>query len=287
MCRHLCYLGTEPILLRQLLFDPAHSLVRQSYAPCDMRGGGTVNADGFGVGWYAAPAGPAIRYRRAGPIWQDTGLAALAASTGGLTVLAAVRNATAGMPITETASAPFTDGRWLFSLNGRIQGWPDSVARLAGTLPTRELLTMDAPTDAALLWVLLRHRLGGATGPAADRGAGAFDAGAGGPDPGAVLAALICEVLEAAPGSRLNLLLTDGQRAYASTVTHALSVRREPTLIASEPLDDDPAWQPVPDGHLVTADRAGIRIEPLTGWTPAGAEDRPTPDPVAQKGRHG
>ncbi|MFL6164002.1 MAG: ergothioneine biosynthesis protein EgtC [Jatrophihabitantaceae bacterium] len=247
MCRHLCYLGTEPILLRQLLFDPPHSLVRQSFAPCDMRGGGKVNADGFGAGWYVEPAGPAVRYRRAGPIWQDTAFGEVAANTRAVTVLAAVRNATVGMPITETAAAPFTDGHWLFSLNGRIDGWPDSASELGRTLPTRELLIMDAPTDAALLWAVLRHRLAG------DR------------DPAAVLAGLIAEVLAAAPRSRLNLLLTDGQRAYATTVTHALSVRREPTLIASEPLDDDPAWQPVPDGRLVTADRAGYQIEPLVG----------------------
>ena len=247
MCRHLCYLGTEPIPLRELLFDSAHSLVRQSYQPCDMRGGGTVNADGFGAGWYAEPAGPAVRYRRAGPIWQDAAFVELAARTSASTLLAAVRNATAGMPITETAAAPFTDGHWLFSLNGRIQGWPDSITELAGTLPTRALLTMDAPTDAALLWAMLRHRLADAA------------------DPGVVLAGLVRDVLAAAPGSRLNLLLTDGQRGYATTVTHALSVRRDPTLIASEPLDDDPAWQPVADGQLVTADRSGYRIEPLAG----------------------
>ena len=51
MCRHLAYLG-PPVPLRALLFDPPHSLVRQSWAPRDMRGGGTINADGFGVGWY-------------------------------------------------------------------------------------------------------------------------------------------------------------------------------------------------------------------------------------------
>jgi glutamine amidotransferase len=259
MCRHLCYLGTEPILLRQLLFDPPHSLVRQSFAPCDMRGGGTVNADGFGAGWYTetgsetesgretgtGSAAGAVRYRRAGPIWQDTAFGEIAAHTRAVTVLAAVRNATVGMPITETAAAPFTDGHWLFSLNGRIDGWPDSAAELASRLPIRALLTMDAPTDAALLWAALRHRL------------------TDGAEPAAVLAELVGEVLAAAPESRLNLLLTDGRRGYATTVTHALSVRREPTLMASEPLDDDPAWEPVPDRRLVIADRSGLRVEPL------------------------
>ncbi|HEU0128797.1 MAG TPA: ergothioneine biosynthesis protein EgtC, partial [Pseudonocardiaceae bacterium] len=47
MCRHLAYLG-PPLDLATLLLDPPHSLLRQTYAPADMRGGGTVNVDGFG-----------------------------------------------------------------------------------------------------------------------------------------------------------------------------------------------------------------------------------------------
>jgi len=51
MCRHLGYLG-PPTDLGSLLLQPPHSLLRQSWVPADMRGGGTINADGFGVGWY-------------------------------------------------------------------------------------------------------------------------------------------------------------------------------------------------------------------------------------------
>lgn len=252
MCRHLCYLGDRPVRLRELLFDQPHSLVRQSYAPADMRGGGSVNADGFGVGWYDG-AGRAVRYRRAGPIWQDSGFGELADQVSASTMLAAVRNATAGMPVTEAAAAPFTDGHWLFSLNGRIDGWPDTATGVAGSLPVRSLLTLDAPTDAALLWAALQQRLAGRS------------------DPAAVIAELVAEVLAAAPDSRLNLLLTDGVRCYATTVTHALSARDRPTVLASEPLDDDPAWQPVPDGSLVIADRDGVQVRPLAGAPPAAA----------------
>lgn len=250
MCRHLCYLG-EQILLSELISQPPHSLVVQSYAPRDMRGGGAVNADGFGVGWYSG-SGWASRYRRAGPIWQDTGFAELTGRTSATAVLAAVRNATAGMPVSETAAAPFTDGHWLFSLNGRIEGWPDSVAALAGTLPTRALLTMDAPTDAGLLWAMLRHRL------------------ANGGDPGAVLAGLACEVLDAAPGSRLNLLLTDGAGIWATAWDHALSVRVGDgcALVASEPLDAPDSWTAVPDRHLVVARPGHCATTPLTTGDP-------------------
>ncbi|MZE74212.1 class II glutamine amidotransferase, partial [Streptomyces sp. SID5789] len=52
MCRHLAYVGPEEPLGR-LLVAPPHGLYRQSWAPRHQRYG-TVNADGFGVGWYAA-----------------------------------------------------------------------------------------------------------------------------------------------------------------------------------------------------------------------------------------
>ena len=56
-------------------------------------------------------------------------------------------------------------GRWMFSHNGIVAGWPESVADLARGLPIEDLVTLDAPTDSALLWALVRHRLrGGAPG---------------------------------------------------------------------------------------------------------------------------
>ncbi|MBM0239904.1 class II glutamine amidotransferase, partial [Micromonospora sp. ATA32] len=136
MCRHLAYLGA-PVSLRSLLYDPPHSLVRQSWAPGDMRGGGTINADGFGVGWYPGDGDP-VRYRRAQPIWGDPTLPELAAVTVTGAVLAAVRSATVGMPVLHTAAAPFAEGRWLFSHNGVVRGWPDSIVPLAADLPTRD-----------------------------------------------------------------------------------------------------------------------------------------------------
>src|SRR5690349_11788449 len=165
MCRHFCYLG-EPIPLGELVLQAPHSLLVQSYAPKHMCGGGRINADGFGVGWYTGDL-PASRYRRAGPIWQDGGFAELARHISASAILGAVRNATAGMPVSDGASAPFTDGRWLFSLNGLIDGWPDTAAELAEELPTTELLQLDAPTDAALLWAVLRRRLSAGAEPAA------------------------------------------------------------------------------------------------------------------------
>ena len=50
MCRHLGYLG-PPITLGSLLLAPEHSLLDQAKAPREQRAS-SLNADGFGVGWY-------------------------------------------------------------------------------------------------------------------------------------------------------------------------------------------------------------------------------------------
>lgn len=242
MCRHVAYLG-PPIPLSTVLYDAPHSLVRQSFAPKDMRRGGVVNADGFGVGWYLPDRPEPVRYRRGSPLWTDATLPALASATVSGAFLAAVRNATAGLPVMETAAAPFAGGPWLFSHNGAVTGWPASLAEVASTVDITDLLTLDAPTDAALIWALLRRRLRAGKAPA--------DA----------LLDTLHEVARAAPGSRLNFLLTDGVTAVATTWGHALSVHKG--LIASEPLDGDPGWQPVPDGHLVVLTATGCDITPI------------------------
>ena len=240
MCRHLAYLGPA-MPLAGLLYDAPHSLEHQSYAPEDMRGGGSVNVDGYGVGWFPGP----VRYRRAGTLWSDANLRALA-GTESTAVLAAVRNATAGMPVADAACAPFTDGTWLFSHNGRITNWPHSVEDLAATLSTTDLLTLDAPTDSALLWALVRRRL------------------EAGKSPADVLVGLCDEVEDAAPGSRLNFLITNGSVIAGTTWTHSLWVRHrdESVTLASEPLDGDPAWREIPDHHVVLADPSTVEVRP-------------------------
>ncbi|MGH3977909.1 MAG: ergothioneine biosynthesis protein EgtC [Pseudonocardiaceae bacterium] len=251
MCRHLAYLG-EQADLATLLCEPPHSLLRQSFAPADMRGGGTINADGFGVGWYEPGREEPRRYRRATAMWADPSFASLAPTVRSDAVLGAVRSATAGMPIVETACAPFARGPWLFSHNGVVAGWPDSVARLARTLPVVDLMTLDAPTDSALLWALVHHRL--------REGASAAEA----------LATVTGDVVAAAPGSRCNLLLTDGTTVTATAVYHSLWARVDGSavLVASEPTDAAPDWAPVAEGHLLTASASTVDVAPIRSKEP-------------------
>jgi gamma-glutamyl hercynylcysteine S-oxide hydrolase len=236
VCRHLAYLGPSR-RLDEVVLAPSHSLLRQSYAPADMRGGGTLNADGYGIAWYPPGGTTPVRYRRDCAIWADPGLTTLAHGTSAGAVVAAVRSATVGMPVVETAAAPFTGGRWAFSHNGRLPGWPEAVEPLAARLPVRDLMTLDAPTDSALLWALVRARLHA------------------GEQPAEALAGITGEVVAVDPEARLNLLLCDGEQVAATAWSHALAVLAGDDFVAvcSEPWDDDPRWRQVPDRHLVVA----------------------------------
>jgi glutamine amidotransferase len=257
MCRHVAYLGPA-LPLGRLLVEPPHALQRQSWAPRRQRYG-TANADGFGVGWYAEGDPVPARYRRAGPIWADRSFADLARVVSSGALLAAVRDATLSGADAEAAAAPFADGPWLFSHNGAVAGWPDTLAPLVPTLPPVDVLSLEARNDSAFVWALVLARL------------------RRGDDPGRALADAVTEVSAASPASRLNLLLTDGATITATAWGDTLWYRSQPgsdTVVASEPHDDDPRWVEVPDRTLLLASRTDVRLGPLKG-----AGDAPSPAP--------
>jgi glutamine amidotransferase len=252
MCRHLAYLG-PPASLRSLLIDPPHSLYRQAWAPRLQRHG-TVNADGFGVGWYADGDRDPARYRRGVPMWADPSLPDIARVTKSRAVLAAVRSATPGTAAGEQAAAPFGGGRWLFSHNGSLEGWPESAARLAdgpgSPAPAVEvLLSLEAMVDSAFLWALVLQRLRAGSPMAA------------------ALAGTIAAVEAAGGTGRFNFLLTDGLSIAATACGDTLWYRSSQgaVTVASEPDDDGAGWTEVPDRHVLTATPALAGARPLAG----------------------
>ena len=259
MCRHLAYLG-PPVTLRSLLSDPPHGLATQSWAPRRQRHG-TVNVDGFGVGWYAPGDPEPARYRRAGPVWADPSFADLARVTRSGAVLAAVRSATAGTEPGEAAAAPFAAGRWLFSHNGMLAGWPAAAAGLAAA----DLLAVEARCDSALAWALVAGRLKAGT------------------PPGQALASVIADFGHHGITGRFNFLLTDGETVAATAAGDTLCYRAGPgqVLVASEPGDDEPGWAEVPDGSLLEATAAGVRVTPL-GAGPGEPGTQCSPETTAE-----
>jgi len=264
MCRHLAYLG-PPVTVHALVFGPPFGLARQAWAPRRQRHG-TMNVDGFGIGWYADGDPVPARYRRAGPIWADPGVADLARVTRTRALLAAVRSATSGTESGAAAAAPYASGRWLFSHNGRLNGWPASTARLAAGLPAEELLALEARCDSALVWALVAARLR-----------------AGAPA-GQALAGVIADLVGHGIGGRFNFLLTDGEAISATAAGDTLCYRvggaagpgGAGVVVASEPSDDEHGWTDAPEGSVLTATLDGVEVRPLLVTPPppaAGTEE--------------
>ena len=115
MCRWLAYSGA-PILLKEALYGGTNSLVDQSLH--SRLGAETTNGDGFGVGWYGAPATPGI-FRSTEPAWNDQNLRELAGHISSPLFFTHIR-AAIGSAVQQTNCHPFRHGRWLFMHNGYI-----------------------------------------------------------------------------------------------------------------------------------------------------------------------
>jgi glutamine amidotransferase len=229
MCRHLGWLG-EPVSIASLVLDPPCGLRVQSYAPRRQKHG-LINADGWGVGFFD-PEGEARRWRSASPLWGDVSFTSVAPALRSGCVIAAVRSATVGMPIEASATAPFSDGSWLLSHNGVVD---------RGVLPLSRVA--ESTVDSAVLAALI------------------FDRGLDN------LGDTIVEVGTSDPGARLNIVAANGSRLLATTWGDTLSVLRrdDGVVLASEPYDDHPDWQDIPDRHLVEVRGGHVSLTPLKG----------------------
>lgn len=226
MCRHLGWLGAQTSV-SSLILDPPFGLRVQSYAPRQQKHG-LMNADGWGAGFF--DEGVPRRWRSAAPIWGDTSFESVAPALRSHCVVAAVRSATVGMPIDVSATAPFTDGQWLLSHNGIVDR---TVLPLTSTAES----VCDSAMLAATIFAL-------------------------GPD---ALGETIAQIGALDRGARLNILVANGSRMLATTWGDTLSILRrdDGVALASEPYDDDSAWEDIPDRHLVEVTATDVTLTAL------------------------
>lgn len=244
MCRHVAYLGPA-ILIEELLYTPAWSLLRQCREPRHQPPG-RVNGDGFGAGWYDTSVRPEpARYRTARPMWTDRSFRSVAGIVSSSCIVASVRAATPPLPVEESGSQPFSSGRWLFCHNGAVKNYATGVrAELLRAVSDRRVAEIHGASDSEVLFAL------------------ALDALDGGATPAAALRKVVWHVREL-DGGRLNLLLTDGERIAATALGSSLfwlqdRPRRGSVVVSSEPFDDEEGWQPVPEGSLVEGGAGGL-----------------------------
>jgi len=243
MCRLAAYLGPY-IRLSELLLEPAHNLLCQSYGE---PAAGSYPG-GFGIGWYAADGSPAV-YTQPAPVWTDSNLPHLTHSIYARLFLASVNHAMAPFGADHCPGQPYYDSRLLFL----HQGFLSDFSRLRRTI--RDFLEphleadIKSNTASEHLFALLRHLLSD--------------------DPDLTIEQALAALLELLAGwvgeqsNLLNLIIADGAGLYVvRQAWHAdcpvlyYNVDDESfpdaQLVASEPLTDSEFWRPVPESHLLT-----------------------------------
>ena len=274
MCRFALYLG-PPIRLSRLVTEPSNSIIHQSYDSQERAE--PLNGDGFGVAWYVRDIRPEPAvFRSISPAWNNQNLLHLAPVTVSDCLLAHVRAATPGLPVTELNCHPFVRGRYAFMHNGFLPDFPRIVRPLRERLSEQAYFGIQGTTDSEHVFALMAdHYL--------RRGEESL---------GALAEAMVASIAEieqlnqeagVAGRSYLNLAVTNGQQAVACRyvtgggddanslylATGCLEVDPSGTgrmvpcteghaavLVASEPLGERSAWTVVPPNSLVVVDES-------------------------------
>ena len=258
MCRILGYLGPS-ISLDQLIFKPEHSLLHQSYQPREMKSA-VLNADGFGLGWYADDtAAPPFVYRNPLPIWNDQNLPDLCRYVRSPNILANLRSATGEMPVEMSNCQPFAYQQMMFIHNGLIENFYTSLYR-----PIREQLCdvayriIKGQTDSEHIFALLVHYL--ETQPGIDLAEALQQTIAQLADMAHKAGVHLSANIILSTDQRLVALRFDNQQQAPSLYLLKHSKRFPASVIlASEPLFEGD-WQPYPPSELISVE-ADLKIE--------------------------
>jgi len=243
------YVGT-PTSPANLVFGGDHSLYEQSWAPRELLSG-SVNADGYGIAWYAH--GRPARIAEARPIWYDEGLRDTLAAIESGVILAALRNGTPGIPVDRSGLLPLVHDRWSFALNGFVPDFRASHMRaMRSELPDDLYAALRGTSDSETLFLLAIAAI--------QRGATLLEA-----------LETVARTVRRRVGTeeaQLNMIVTDGEAVVAvrtSTVdrTNSLYVGDHPpfatggVVVVSERPEDTDSWTPVAGHSSITISGEG------------------------------
>ena len=253
MCRLVAYHG--PVLpLHTCVFGGAHSLYRQTWASRELRTG-SVNVDGYGLTWAPEAGGSLVRLARIEPLWHDAGLPDLLRSIRSRSILAALRNATPGLPISLDSVLPLRHGDHALVLNGFVPDFRRSHMRaLREPLRDEWYGRLTGVGDAETLFLRILQ--------AVEDGAGVeralLSAARGVWERLADETTPLTLVLQGPEGTTALHLCWNGP-ANSLYLSRANPAAPGGALLASEPLDDH-EWEPVPQGSFVRLRDEGAEI---------------------------
>jgi predicted glutamine amidotransferase len=264
MCRWLAYSGS-PIVLRDALYSPAHSLIDQSLNSRSV----TTNGDGFGIGWYGPD--PAV-YRSVDPAWSDANLRALAAHVTSPLFFAHIR-ASSGTALQRTNCHPFRHGQWLWMHNGLINDFSALKRDLVLDVDPSLFPYIEGQTDSEVLFYLALTLALEDDPPAAVSGAVGLVEAAG---RRRGVAYPFQGTIAATDGERIWVFRysTEGRSRSLYVTTDAATLRRmypqmglvdalsdDTRLVVSEPLGNlAGAWHELPESSCAVIDGGDVEI---------------------------
>ena len=286
MCRLFGLHAGVPVDAEFWLIDAPDSLSAQSHR----------NPDGAGIGAFDASGQPEVSKQ---PIaaWQDTAFARTARHLHGTTFVAHVRYASTGAHTAANTHPFLQDGR-LFAHNGVVQGLPELGQRLT-ELGTAGLVRGETDSERVFALITAETRRHGG-------------------DLGRGITAAVGWIADQLPVYAVNLVLATatGLWALRYPATHELYVLDRPAggtgagnaldarsariharsphlagrpsvIIASERMDDDPAWRLLEPGELLHV-RPDLSIASSTPFPPVPRHLLRTADldPAAAASQH-
>jgi predicted glutamine amidotransferase len=177
MCRFVLYQGV-PLTIASLVTEPANSIINQSVHSKESEE--PLNGDGFGVAWWAPELShkPAV-FRSVSPAWSNMNLLELARVTRSGSILAHVRAATRGLPVTELNCHPFAAGPYAFMHNGDVARFGAIRRRVLADLSDDSFHAVKGSTDSEHLFGVFLDQVAKAGGTPAAATAGKVKASPG------------------------------------------------------------------------------------------------------------
>lgn len=164
MCRWITLISTDEMSMAAVVLNPSNSLVDQSvdasYHPgFPSKYNHTINADGFGVGWYHQRSPFPAVFKDTQPAWSNVNLQEICEATETSCLIAHVRAASPGMGVHLPNVHPFKAGRLLFCHNGAIKGFSTIKRKIMAQLTDEAFTHMKGTTDSECAFALLLTNL--------------------------------------------------------------------------------------------------------------------------------
>ena len=274
MCRFAVYMG-EPLLMSTITTEPEHSIIHQSFASREREE--PLNGDGFGIAWYSADTTdrPAL-FKSIKPAWGNMNLQHLAPVIKSHCMLAHIRAASPGLPVTELNCHPFSWNEMSFMHNGTVGGFAKIKRNMLDKLSDETFDWIKGSTDSEHLFALFINYF-------KDQNKDDF---AGNVMNALRLTISDIEALNAEFGiteaSLLNLVVSNGQQSVITRYASGNEVEpnslyyfggrklvcednvcqiitndsdsNQAVVVASEPLTEDAEWQRVEPNHFLVID---------------------------------